>query len=296
MAKAPVAQAMTKYLIVGSDGLIGSQLERDLSERGEVVVSTTRRLDLPSKVFVDLLTAKTDAASAVKADVAFFCAAMTNIQVCEAEPLISRQINVIETLRLMKRLADEGCFVVFLSSNAVFDGQSPFPDEDATYSPTTEYGRQKVSVEKEIRNSPSLTNRVAIVRLSKVVSSTSGVVAEFLRRLRAADPCHAFDDLLLCPVSLGYVCAALIYVATTQQSGIFHLSGAEEMTYAQFAENLATHVGADPRVIVPGRSNESNLRVLFNPLHPALGMKRTGHSLGIAPQSRTVLMNDLVSR
>lgn len=73
---------MTKYLIVGSDGLIGSRLERDLSVQGAVVVATTRRIDVPSKLFVDLLAGQIDAACAVKADVAFVCAAMTNIQAC----------------------------------------------------------------------------------------------------------------------------------------------------------------------------------------------------------------------
>lgn len=285
---------MTKYLIVGGDGLIGSQLERDLLIQGEVAAST-RRLDCSSKIFVDLSAGQIDAALAVNADVAFICAAMTNIKDCEADPRGSRKINVTETVRLIKSLAGSGCFVVFLSSNTVFDGQSPFPAEDASYSPTTEYGRQKVSVEQVIRNSPDLAGGVAIARLSKIVSSTSGFAAVFLRRLNAGEPCHAFDDLLLCPVSLGYICAGLIAIANVRQPGIFHLSGANEMTYAQFAGDLAKHAGAAPGLVVSGNSRDSNVSVLFRPQHPALGMVRTRQLLGLAPQEAPNLMNELLS-
>lgn len=285
---------MTRYLIVGGDGLIGAQLERVLAGQGTVVVST-RRHPHSGKVIVDLMSGDFDSACAVGADVAFICAAMTNIQTCETDPLISTKINVTETLRLVKRLAGEGCFVVFLSSNTVFDGQLPFPDEDAPYSPTTEYGRQKLAVEQQIRDLPELAERVAIVRLSKVLSSESGMAGEFLRCLRAGEPCHAFEDLLLCPVSLAYVCAGLVAIASVRKPGVFHLTGEEEMSYAQFCSHLASHLGASPGLVVPRCSSEANVNVLFRPNHPALGMARTSQLLRLVPESMDNLMNELLS-
>jgi dTDP-4-dehydrorhamnose reductase len=241
------------------------------------------------------MTGDTDAACATKADVAFVCAAMTNIQSCEADPLASRKINVTETVRLVERLVGEGSFVVFLSSNTVFDGQTPFPDEDAPCSPTTEYGRQKRVAEEQILGESGSRERVAVVRLSKVVAPANGMTADFLRRLRQGVPCPAFADLFLCPASLAYVGAGLAVVAAARSPGIFHLSGADEMSYAGFARHLAGRVGADPALVVPGNSAEAGASVLFRPDHPALGMARTRRLPGLVPEQTEQMLNALES-
>lgn len=285
---------MTKYLIVGGDSLIGAHLARRLAGTG-TVVSTTRRPGSPGQVFLDLMTGDTDAACATKADVAFVCAAMTNIKSCEADPLASSRINVTETVKLVERLVGEGCFVVFLSSNTVFDGDTPFPDEDAPYSPTTEYGRQKRAAEEQILGLGKDAKRVAIVRLSKVVAPESGMAADFMRRLRDGSPCPAFTDLFLCPASLAYVGAGLMAVAAARIPGVFHLSGTDEMSYTQFALHLAGRIGADPGLVVPGTSSEAGVSVLFRPVHPALGMARTSRLLGLAPEQLDHMMNELES-
>lgn len=284
---------MTKYLIVGGDSLIGAHLENILTGRGEVV-STTRRPDRPGRAFVDLATGRADAALAAGAEVAFICASVTRMQACETDPDGSRRINVTETVRLVSRLAGEGCFVVFLSSNTVFDGRSPFPVEDSVRSPTTEYGRQKCAAEEQILGVSGSRERVAVVRLSKVVAAANGMTADFLRRLRQGEPCPAFDDLLLCPASLAYVGAGLAVVAAARSPGIFHLSGAEEMSYAAFARHLARRIGADPALVVPGQSGDAGVNALFRPDHPALGMARTRRLLRLVPEQTEQMMNALV--
>ena len=285
---------MTRYLIVGGDSLIGARLARVLQGKGEVL-ATSRRPDRRPQPFLDLASGQTDAACAVHADVAIVCASITSIQACQADPAGTARVNVTETLRLIERLADAGCFVIFLSSNAVFDGRSPYPDEDAMLSPTIEYGRQKAAVEARIRELAATTRRVAIVRLSKVVSAQAGMAAEFIRRLRLGVPCPAFADLLLCPASLGYVCTGLAAIAATRESGVFHLSGAEEMSYAQFALHLAVQLGVAPSLVIAEDSGRADAGVVFRPLHPALGMRRTRRLPGLAPQALESLLGELVA-
>lgn len=285
---------MTKYLIVGGDSVIGRHLEGILSGRGEVV-STTRRACIQGRLFLDLSTGSADGAFSANADVAFVCASVTRMQDCETDPDGTRRINVTETVRLVRSLAGQSCFVVFLSSNTVFDGRSPFPGEDAAYSPTTEYGRQKCLAEDQMLGDPGSRERVAVVRLSKVVTPANGMAADFLRRLRQGTLCPAFADLLLCPVSLAYVGAGLAAVATARIPGIFHLSGADEMSYAGFAQHLAGHVGADLALVVQGNSSEAGGSVLFRPDHPALGMARTRRLLGLVPEQTEQMLNALES-
>ena len=284
---------MTRYLVVGADGTIGARLAHALQGSGEVV-ATSRRPGQAGKVLVDLAEGRIDEAFAARSDVAFVCAAVTSIQGCEDDPDGTRQVNVTGTLRLLQGLADAGSFAVFLSSNTVFDGQQAFPDEDTPHSPTTEYGRQKAAVERQIAMAPGLKERVAIVRLSKIVSPGSGMVAQFLGRLRSGQPSPAFEDLLLCPASLAYACTGLQAIGSARTPGVFHLSGAEEMSYARLAGLLAGRVGADPRLVVPEKSSGARAGVLFSPRHPGLGMIRTRRLAGLEPESTDALIEKLV--
>ncbi|MFA5166924.1 MAG: sugar nucleotide-binding protein [Candidatus Omnitrophota bacterium] len=287
------------YLVVGGDGVIGSQLVKEFRSSGVNVVATTRRAVEGGESLMRLdLASDSDLSSwtcPAKNGVAFLCAGITSIASCETEPWSSRRVNVTNTLALARSLYASGMRIVFLSSNAVFDGAMAEPEEDSAYCPSTEYGRQKVSTEQGLIALSEGVGSVAIVRLSKVLTSTSGVTAEFIRRLAAGKPCPAFDDLRMSPISLSYVLKALFAIAGTKYPGIFHLSGAEEMSYADFARRLATSMGADPGLVRPLSSTALGVRVLFRPKHPALDMKRTGKLLGIAPEPTTHLLKQLVA-
>ncbi|MFA5158889.1 MAG: sugar nucleotide-binding protein [Candidatus Omnitrophota bacterium] len=294
----PKIKKPATWLVVGGDGLIGRRLAVDATRFADrVVVSSHRPLLQTGKLFLDL-AAGTDRSVlvSVAADVVFLCAAMTSMQFCHDNPDLSRQTNVNGTVRLASELVKLGCFIVFLSSNAVFDGNTEKPDEDSLYCPTTEYGRQKVSTEQQLMALSENSGSVAIVRLSKVLTSVSGTSAEFVKHLKAGEPCPAFDNLRLSPVSLSYVVDALLAVANARHPGIFHLSGAEEMTYADFARRLASYTGADPALVRPLSSESPDVRVLFRPEHPALGMRRTTKLLGITPEPTSHLLERLVMR
>jgi dTDP-4-dehydrorhamnose reductase len=190
-------------------------------------------------------------------------------------------------------LIEQGAFVVFLSSNTVFDGTAPWPEERQIYSPTCEYGRQKASAEQMLLALPGAAERMAVVRLSKVLSSQLGMAAEFLRRLRLKEHCDAFVDLKMSPISLRYVANGLLAIASRKLPGVFHLSSAEEPSYAQFAVRMANHVGADAALIQPVTSVQAGVDIMFRPEHPGLGMSRTRSILGIEPESLNSLFHEL---
>ena len=288
-----------RYLVVGADGLVGAGLVSLLEKGGAGVMGTTRRPEadgggLKGRLFLDLASADMGEFRPAGYDAAFICAAITSMAACEDDPARTQQINVAGTVALAKRLLAEGTPLVFLSSNTVFDGAARWPNEDSLYSPSCEYGRQKAAVERQLLALTRPETPVAIVRLSKVLTPGGGMVAEFLRHLSAGEVCCAFDDLDMSPISLGYTTEALLTVARSGLSGIFHLAGEEEMSYAHFAGQLAAYLGADPSLVRPGPLAASAARVLFQPDHPGLGMRRARELLGIEPEPTTHLMAALV--
>lgn len=287
---------MLPCLVVGGDGLVGSRLFALMQKLGADVIATTRRreyAEVANRVFFDLADPVTQLSSLVYS-VAFLCAGITGIAVCEDDPVRTYQINVLNTVALAKRLIANGTPIVFLSSNTVFDGVAAWPDEEAPYSPTCEYGRQKVSVERQLLSLSTPSVPVMIVRLSKVLAPCTRMVLDFLRHLMAVEPCPAFTDLRMCPVSLDYTTGSLLTIARAGISGVFHLSGEVELSYADFASRLAIRLGADPSLVQPSLSTASGARLIFQPVHPGLGLQRTHKLLGISPEPLNDLMATLL--
>lgn len=284
----------TKWAVVGGDGLVGSRLACLAEETSAQVILTTRRKnDGVGRLFADLENGNIADVIAAKADVVFLCAAMTSMHACRENPELSYRINVTGTVDLASQLVKQGAFVVFLSSNAVFNGSTERPDEHESYAPVTEYGRQKVSAERQLMAIPGADEHIAIVRLSKVISPHTGMAAEFFRRFQAGESCQAFEDLKMSPISLSYVTDALLAIASRKLPGIFHLSGAEELSYSEFARRLAAHVDAKPELVREVSSQSAGVDVLFSPEFPALGMRRTSALLGILPEPIERLLEEI---
>src|SRR6185295_6282774 len=92
-------------------------------------------------------------------------AAKPNINFCETEKDAAYAVNVRGTLELIRQLGRTSLQVIFLSSDYVFEGDTGGYADDTETRPTTEYGRQKAYVEREV---PSLTDNFLILRLSKI--------------------------------------------------------------------------------------------------------------------------------
>lgn len=264
---------------------MGAYIAPSLEADNYQVTRTSRRSNCAGgAITFDLETGRTEDLLAVKPHIALVCAAITNMRACEDDPIATRRVNVASTLTLIEDLLDHGVFVVFLSSNTVFDGRTLWPDELTPYAPVTEYGRQKVEVEKRLREHPDATHLLAIVRISKVLARRTGMTREFTSALRAGKVCRAFNDLMLSPASLPYIGEGLTHIATGRHPGIFHLSGAAEISYTDLAISLAERIGADKAMIQPVCSADAGIEVLFKPQHPGLGMSITMRQLGIEPE------------
>ncbi len=110
------------------------------------------------------------------------------MQACQSDPARSRRINVDNTLDLMRRLADRGTHLVFLSSSQVFDGETPMPDEAAPTAPKNEYGAQKLAVEEVIERQAL---PAAVLRVTKVLADRPvGVFKAGSRRWPRASRCR----------------------------------------------------------------------------------------------------------
>jgi len=161
------------FLLVGGDSEIGAATYLHLKAAGRIAAATTRRRQLagPDRPLLDLAADLSSWAPAPETSAACIFAATARLADCAADPAGSATINVLQTLTLAERLTARNIYVLFLSSNQVFDGSVPHVRADAPTCPLSEYGRQKARAEAVLRERMLGGAPIGILRLAKVVSA-----------------------------------------------------------------------------------------------------------------------------
>lgn len=269
-------------LIVGADGLLGQALVNRLRRAGGApVIETTRRADAMGRqtIFLDLAQDPTTWRLPEGVTGAVLCAAVTSLERCRREPEFSTRINVHHTSTLAERLAVAGAFVVFPSTNLVFDGARPNENAETTPCPRTAYGRQKAAAERRLL---ALGPRAAVVRLTKVLGPGTPLLLQWKETLQHGDPIRPFSDRVMAPLPVAFVVEALARILERRLAGVFQLSGAEDIAYADAARRLAQRLGAPAELIQPILSADIP-GLEPGPAHTTLDMTRARAELKLAP-------------
>jgi dTDP-4-dehydrorhamnose reductase len=228
------------YLIVGGDSLIGKKLGECWERKGIKFHTSTRRKSLvsDSRPFVDL---ENDEAFDLpcKYDVAVMCAAISKLNECENNSSLTRKINVIHAYKLAELLSKSGAFVLFISSNQVFDGQIPFRKIDDKKSPINEYGRQKDELECLVSKLP----RYGVLRLSKVVYSELPLFLQWKKLLSKGKEITAYKDMNFAPVDIQDVIFKINLLVQNKLNGIYHCLSGSDISYYKYAIQYAISYG-----------------------------------------------------
>jgi dTDP-4-dehydrorhamnose reductase len=240
--------ALGSTLIVGANSLIGSALERDLTRSGAQVAGTTRRDDSENarRLRLDLGQPFDPNRLPDSVGVAVICAGVTRQHVCDEQPEYAAAVNITATTALATELVRRGAFVIFLSSNAVFDGNKASEEEQATPTPVTTYGRHKAQVEANILEAGE---QVSVVRLTKVLDSQNRLFREWRQALVANQPVSARTDLRFSPVPLSFVVSVLRTVIDRRLPGILQVSAIGDCTYAEAASIGASALGVSTDLV-----------------------------------------------
>lgn len=236
-----------RVLITGGGGLLGGELIRQAPAPAEL--HATRRaspvhgaeaytVELSDAEAVDTLFARVRPALVIH----------TAYSAAEGERDILRATeNVVRACR------SAGAALVYLSTDALLDGESsPFP-ESAEPAPVHDYGRWKAAAELHVR---AQLPDAAVIRTSLIVRAEppDRGSAWLLDALRRGEPVRLFTDELRCPVAVEDLAAQLWEIAglpAERRGGVWHLAGPEAVSRYALGVLLAVRHGLDPRGIEP---------------------------------------------
>ena len=267
-------------LIVGIDGKIGGALAAHLENLRWTVYGTSRRKTKRQGVFyLDLADVKA-CSELPSVGVAFVCAAETKKARCREAHHETQRINVDGPILLASRLVANGTYVIFLSSNAVFDGSVGYCRAEDAVCPGTIYGEQKVRTEQRLLE---LGECLSIVRLTKVLAHGDPLITGWIQSLSRSEVIRPISDMVVAPVFLDIVTHALEKIAAARCGGIFHLSGSRDVSYAEIARYIVHRMGVSDSLVCPMRSDEVGVPRCEVFLHSTLDCGRLKKLFGISP-------------
>ena len=224
-------------LIIGSDSEIGSYTLNKYKKSGIKVDGTSKRNNITETDIIkfDLLDKKFPF-DFDNYDICLICAGINKIEYCEKNPVQARKVNVLSIIRLIEECKKNNIHVIYLSSVSVFDGTRSFYQVIDKPNPFTKYGKFKLEVEKFILN--NYLEKTSILRLSKVISPDTPIIKKWLKEYAEGKPIYAYKDKFIAPVTLNQVFLKLNILLSGNKSGIFHLSGKNDISFYDFSKNF----------------------------------------------------------
>lgn len=284
-----------KILLIGGDSFLGSHFNQYLKANKICSESTSRRFIykiLRQKKYLNLkewerYKIPTDVTHAV------IFAGISGYEACAKDPS-SEQINVLCTVSLLEKLLETGIRTTFISSSAVFSASTEDADETTIVNPDSAYGEQKADAEKRAIQFAAARSdaNFTIVRPSKIMHKNSKVFVDWNNCIEKNLPLSAYQDLFVSPISIRYFCQSLLKIIFSNQPGIYHLSGAESVSYFKLASLYVQTQNKEFENIVGVESSDN---LFYKHATGKLVMKNTFNLLQIKPQEIVNFLADISS-
>lgn len=285
---------MTRVLITGGTGLLGKSLIESVPAGWEAGVTWHR--NLPPEEWrsgfhpLDVRNASAGEGliSHFKPDAVIHTASVGSVEEAERDPEGVARVNVEGTAHVARACARAGAFLVHISSNAVFDGQSPPYSEESPLKAVNRYGEIKIESERRVRESGAawLIVRPILMYGWPFPDGRENAVTRWLTQLERGGEVEAAQDITSMPLSAAH-CAEVIWAALERRlTGILHVAGADRVTLFRFAQETARVFGFDPGAVTPVPSSHWPA-LAPRPRDTSFVTRRMETELGIRPMGIT---------
>lgn len=250
-----------RTLILGANGLLGSNVVADAVDRGWEVRGTVRSEEVTAPAPLSSLDIRdTDRAADLlderSPDVVVNCAAMTDVDGCERAPDRARDVNGRAPGGLASACAHREIPFVHVSTDYVFDGRTraPYAESDDP-NPVQTYGDSKLAGERAVRASgaESLVVRLAFVYGTHgFTGELTGFPSWVRSRLADGEAVPLFTDQRVTPTRAGQAAAVLLDLVDRGMRGTFHAASRSCLTPFEFGRLLATRMDAPSTLLREG--------------------------------------------
>lgn len=243
-----------RILITGSKGQLGNELKR-LLETGKAEIGPVPSEYNEANVdYVDYDALDITDAAAVESwmsehayDLVINCAAMTNVDGCEAAEGAAFKVNAQGPENLARECEKQDAKFVQVSTDYVFPGTDTTPrtEQDPT-GPVSAYGRSKLAGELAVRKA---CRKYFIVRTAWLYGYVGkNFVKTMLNLGKTKDEISVVNDQLGNPTSANDLAYEILKIALTDNYGVYHCTNEGTCSWADFSKAIMESAGLSCKV------------------------------------------------
>jgi dTDP-4-dehydrorhamnose reductase len=208
---------------------------------------------------------------------------MTGVDLCEKEKTSASEINTKATEIIAKECSKLNSFLVYVSTDYVFDGNFGMYKEDDVANPLGFYGKSKLEGEKAVQN---FSTNWCIARTSTpfglhpTKKSFPMWVIENLQKQKQID---VLIDQFTSPTYIPNLSRMLIEISERRITGIIHAAGASKISRYQMASMVSDKLNLDGTLLKQISMNKMKW-VAQRPKDSSLDVSRASSILNEKPQ------------
>ncbi len=245
--------------LIGASGFLGRYIFKKCPNSLEMLGSHfqndqnfTVRLDIREKNNMENILTNS------KCDVVIHCGSL-RIGMCEKNPKLAYSINVEGTKNLVEICKKNGLHLIYISSDAIFDGTEKNNLEQTVPNPLGVFGNTKVESESIIcKNLESY----CILRTSNLFgwdNKQQNFAQWIIQELSQNKTIQVISDQIITPSYCPNIAEIILEFTEKKINGIYHAAGKESITRADFAKKIANTFNLNEKLLIPTPLSELNL-------------------------------------
>jgi len=259
-----------RILITGASGLLGLNLALETTRR-HTVFGTVNHHPLKTNAFTviqaNLLVpgAVERLLDSTQPDWVIHCAALANLDACEANPLLAQQLNTELPRTLASHVARSGARLVHVSTDSVFDGLRGDYSEGDIPTPVGEYSRTKLDGELAVAAADPMAIIARVNLFGWSLTGNRSLAEFFFNNLSRHKQVMGFMDVFFCPLLANDLADLFVRMLEKNLTGLYHVVSSESLSKYEFGLRLAQRFNLDGSLINPTSVTQSGLKATRSP-------------------------------
>jgi dTDP-4-dehydrorhamnose reductase len=285
-----------KILVIGASGLLGRKT-MVLGQIDHQMIGTyfsTKNLEGLANLDLTSLDLIQPFLNSYHPQAVIYTAGITDEKFAEEQPRLAKLVNVDAAHVIAHWCEEHQVKMVYVSTEYVFDGTTGPYDEKSTPYPLQIYGYTKLLAELNLQDRPNCAIlRVGLLHGFNDFADKPTDTMMVLQALQQRQPLKLDDYRIKYPYLIDDIAKYLLWLAKTDEHGIFHAGGGDGVTRYQWGLKIATVFGLDSALLIPDSNKDKNSFPL-KPRHVKLRDTRVGFPISGLEESLLTIKQQMM--
>ncbi len=284
-----------RIMLTGAFGQLGHSLTNVLNKKHDLILTGREipaskkgiKLNIQNKIHLNEIIQSTEP------DIIINLAAMTNVDDCEVNPTLAREINIAGVQNIIESFSGK---IIQISTDYVFDGKNgPYSESDEV-SPVSIYGQTKLDAEKILLES---NNNHLIIRGNVLYDYNPYIKSSFLnwviQSLQNGNEINVANDIFNNPTWSRSMADIIKICLSNDINGILHWGDKDYISRYDFAKIISEKFSLKSSLIKPISSSELGL-IAPRPLNSGLISEKAIKLLNVLQPSIDDCLNEILQK